>query len=300
MKKPGRERNWKAVIIGAGSAAAGMLRGLSSAGIPVAAVAGRTRSACKSLLERAGVDGVPAFTRNAEAARRGDLVLLAVPDKAAAEVAAEIAREGGLEAGDLVVHLSGALTSGILDPALALGARIGSLHPLVSFATDPGEADLRGTTFAVEGPPDVVDDLEEIVRRLGAVPVAVPSEFKPLYHAAAAVVSNFTVSIFDMGATLFETIGIQPEPGLRGLVALLRSTLQNIAAVGVPGALTGPIARGDTKTVEGHLKALKEKAPGFLPVYASLGMHTIDVALRKGSLKDDEAEVMKMMFARHL
>ena len=53
-------------------------------------------------------------------------------------------------------------------------------------------------------------------------------------------------------------------------------------------------------TVEGHLASLKEKVPHILPLYAVLGLRTLDVAARKGSLSEEDAEVMRIMFARHL
>jgi predicted short-subunit dehydrogenase-like oxidoreductase (DUF2520 family) len=46
----------------------------------------------------------------------------------------------------------------------------------------------------------------------------------------------------------------------RGLATLLRSSLENLLALGVPGGITGPVARGDTATVERHLGALPEDA----------------------------------------
>jgi predicted short-subunit dehydrogenase-like oxidoreductase (DUF2520 family) len=300
VKNARKDKTWNVVLIGAGSAAVGMLRGFTAAEIPVVAVGCRSKSAGKALLEKAGGGEVQLFTENAPAARLGNLVVLAVPDKAVTDVVSEIARNEGFEAGALVVHLSGALSSRALDPARASGARIGSLHPLLSFTGDGPAAAFAETTFTIEGDDDVLADLRDLVQRLGAVPVAISADQKALYHAAAAIVSNYTVGIFDMGSTLFEKIGIPREAGQQGLQALLQSTLGNIERGGVPQALTGPIARGDTKTVEGHLKALKESCPDLLSIYAALGSYTIDVARRKGTLAPDEAEIMRMMFARHL
>jgi predicted short-subunit dehydrogenase-like oxidoreductase (DUF2520 family) len=38
--------------------------------------------------------------------------------------------------------------------------------------------------------------------------------------------------------------------------------------------LTGPIARGDTATVEAHLAALERRAPDLVPLYLALAAAT--------------------------
>jgi len=65
---------------------------------------------------------------------------------------------------------------------------------------------------------------------------------------------------------------------------LIEGTLNNIGAKGIPGALTGPIARGDVATVSAHLQAIQKKAPELLEAYKILGRHTVGLAERQGSL----------------
>ena len=55
-------------------------------------------------------------------------------------------------------------------------------------------------------------------------------------------------------------------------------------------ALTGPIARGDRRTVETHLDALDEHLPHLIPVYAALGTEAVRVAVRSGRLAPDAAQ----------
>jgi predicted short-subunit dehydrogenase-like oxidoreductase (DUF2520 family) len=291
---------WKVALIGAGAAARGMARGFRDAGIPVVSIHGRGKGSAEALVADLGLEGCRLFENAAEAAEQGNLVLLAVPDKAIVGVVSQIVREGGLSRGDLVLHLSGALPAIVMDGAGATGARIGSLHPLLSFSGEGAGPDLASATFAVEGDPEVLPLLVDLVRRLGAVPVTVDAAGKSLYHAAAAMISNYTVTLFDAGLGLFKHLGIEEKPGINGLISLLRSTLGNIDSLGVPHALTGPVARGDVNTVEGHLASLKERVPHILPLYATLGLRTLDVAARKGSLSKEDAEVMRIMFTRHL
>ena len=62
----------------------------------------------------------------------------------------------------------------------------------------------------------------------------------------------------------------------------MQSTLDNLACLGLPTALTGPIARGDVYTVRRHLAALGAKAPELVDIYRTLGRVTLRVARDKG------------------
>jgi predicted short-subunit dehydrogenase-like oxidoreductase (DUF2520 family) len=81
-----------------------------------------------------------------------------------------------------------------------------------------------------------------------------------------------------------ERAGLDRDEMLAALLPLVKGSVGNVASVGVPDALTGPIARGDVGTLEGHLRILEEKAPDLLSAYAHLALRTVDVARRKGSL----------------
>ncbi|MDW8464679.1 MAG: DUF2520 domain-containing protein [Chloroherpetonaceae bacterium] len=54
-------------------------------------------------------------------------------------------------------------------------------------------------------------------------------------------------------------------------------------------ALSGPIERGDARTVRKHLRELAEQLPHILPVYVALAIETVRVAIHKGSISQTEA-----------
>ena len=87
---------------------------------------------------------------------------------------------------------------------------------------------------------------------------------KPLYHAGAAMASNFLVTVYRAAARLLEESGAPPE----ALVPLMTRTIEN------GFVLTGPIARGDWSTVEAHLRALEQRAPDLVPLYRALAEAT--------------------------
>ena len=68
-----------------------------------------------------------------------------------------------------------------------------------------------------------------------------------------------------------EEIGESPEDSYQAFLPLMVSALQNIEEFGTAAALTGPISRGDEKTIETHLKTLEELPPGVLDSYRVLG-----------------------------
>jgi predicted short-subunit dehydrogenase-like oxidoreductase (DUF2520 family) len=173
-----------------------------------------------------------------------DLVLLAVPDGAVAEVAATVEADGVA----VVAHVSGSLG---LAP-LTGHVRRAVLHPLVSLP-DPetGAARLRdGAWFGLstEGDPLAV----EVVADLGGRAIAVKEADWVRYHAAAVIASNHLVGLLGQVERVAGTIGLP----LDAYLDLARGSVENVAALGPTAALTGPVRRGDWATVERHLAAL--------------------------------------------
>jgi predicted short-subunit dehydrogenase-like oxidoreductase (DUF2520 family) len=181
----------------------------------------------------------------------GELRLLCVPDGAIAEVAAAI------EPGPWVAHVSGATTLGALEPH----ERRFSIHPLQTFTLGRGAEQLDGAWAAVTAETDEARERALwLARTLGLEPFLLADAARPLYHAAAAIASNYLVTLYRTSAALFEQAGAPPE----ALVPLMRRVIEN------DFELTGPIARGDWKTVDRHVEALREHAPGVEPMYRAL------------------------------
>ena len=172
-----------------------------------------------------------------------ELLVLAVPDAAVAEVAAAVAPGSAV-----VAHLSGSLG---LAP-LAGHVRRAVLHPLVSLPdAEVGAERLRaGAWFgiAAEGDPLAAD----VVAQLGGRAITVAEGDWVTYHAAAVVASNHLVGLLGQVERLAGGIGAP----LEAYLDLARGSLDNVAALGAAAALTGPVRRGDRATVERHLAAL--------------------------------------------
>ena len=107
-------------------------------------------------------------------------------------------------------------------------------------------------------------DPRALAETLGLRPFELADAAKPLYHAGAAVASNFLVTLRRAAGSLLETAGAPPE----ALDPLMRRTIEN------GFELTGPIARGDWGTVEAHLRAIRAEVPRLEPMYRALAEAT--------------------------
>jgi len=208
--------------------------------------AGRAGGALSLALVRVGWTVAPALGRTddlAGAAHGVDLLVLAVPDPVIAEVAVAVDPDPDT----VVVHLAGSLG---LD-VLAGHPRPAALHPLVALPdAETGAAHLAdGAWFAVAGDPLV----EQVVADLGGHAFTVADEDRTHYHAAAVIASNHLVALLGQ----VERVAPEGVP-LEAFLALVRGTVDNVAALGPAAALTGPVARGDWATVERHLAALPD------------------------------------------
>jgi predicted short-subunit dehydrogenase-like oxidoreductase (DUF2520 family) len=279
-------------FIGAGRVGTALARALRDAGYPVVAVASRSFESARALAGQ--IDGCTPVEAAQSVTDTSDVTFITTPDDAIAAVAGAITWRPGTSA----VHTSGAASLDVLAPARSLSAHTGSLHPLQTFAgRDEHTSPLTGSTFAIEGDEYLVPVLHEMVEALGGHPITLPPGAKALYHIAAVLVSNYTVTLADLAAGLWESFGVDRDTALRALLPLMQGTVRNLEALGLPDALTGPIARGDTGTVERHLDALAAAAPGLLDVYRALGVETIKVAEAKGTISESVAASLRGLLA---
>jgi predicted short-subunit dehydrogenase-like oxidoreductase (DUF2520 family) len=280
-------------IIGAGRVGGAVGHLLARAGYTITAVAARSRESAERA--RAFIGSGEATTDLVRAARSADIVFITTPDGAIRPVCEAVAAGKGFRQGALVVHMSGAQTIELLASASACGAWRAVMHPLQSVpGMDLGVKNLPGSSFRIEADPEAVPAARELVAALGGRELSLPAwsrdrESAALYHAGAVVVSNFFVALVDFGLQFYQTLGAGREEALTAVLPLIRGTLANIESAGIPGALTGPIMRGDVQTVRGHVEAMRTRAPHLLDLYRELARHTVAVAREKGSLTDQAA-----------
>ena len=180
----------------------------------------------------------------AAAAAGVDLVLIATPDEAVADVAAAV--EPAATAA--VAHMAGSLGLGALAPH----PRPAALHPLVAMpdAAVGARRLLSGCWFAVAGDPIA----SQAVADLGGRALAVADADRAAYHAAAVVASNHLVALLGQAERVASSAGVP----FAALMDLVRATVDNVAELGPAAALTGPAARGDGATIARHIDAIDD------------------------------------------
>ncbi len=289
-------------VIGAGALGTALARALVAHGANVTSVAARRPQRARALAEvlPGAVASAPA-----EVADRCDVVLLAVSDDAVPVLASALP----WQAGQRVLHLSGARGAEALAPAAARGAVVAALHPLMTFPradlstpVDEVLARLRGTTWALEAADtDFERTLEAVVAVLeGEVIRLGPADRVP-YHAAAVLASNYVVVLLGAAVRLWDAAGLEGHVALRGLLPLLRGVVEKLAQDGLPDALSGPIARGDVGTVAAHLAWLDalaigdEEGAAIRDAYRALGQLAIPLGEAKGSLSADDAQRVRLV-----
>ncbi len=188
-----------------------------------------------------------------------DLVLLCVPDRVIAELAGEIAP------GPWVAHVSGATPLAALDPH----SRRFGVHPLQTFTLRRGAEQLDGAWAAVSAENDDARIAATwLAETLGLRPFPLRDENRAVYHAGAAIASNYLVTLRHAAGALLEAAGAPPE----ALDPLMARTIEN------DFELTGPIERGDWETVERHIAAIQAECPELEALYRVLTDATVAFA----------------------
>jgi predicted short-subunit dehydrogenase-like oxidoreductase (DUF2520 family) len=206
---------------------------------------GRVGSAVAARLRERGVALKP----------EADLVVICVPDDAIADVAADV------PVGPWLAHVSGATSLAALEPH----RRRFSVHPLQTFTRARGPEQLDGAWAAVTSETDEARVAGRwLAETLGLRPFDLDDAARSLYHAGAAIASNYLVTLHAVASDLFRAAGAPPE----ALVPLMQRTIEN------GFELTGPIERGDWETVEAHRRAIRAARPELEPLYDVLAEAT--------------------------
>jgi predicted short-subunit dehydrogenase-like oxidoreductase (DUF2520 family) len=257
-------------VVGAGNVGRVLALALDAAGYRVVEIGARAGSRAKAaaLARKVGAEVVE-LGRKAEFT--AEVVWICVPDDAIAAVAKELARSGTQWRGKVVLHTSGASSAKELVAVKGRGAATGSAHPMNSFVKTTRPS-FRGVPLAVEGDARAVRTATSIGRALGAEVFGIRTATKVLYHAMGAFASPLLVSTLYAGERVGQAAGIR-EPR-KVMARILRETIDNFLAEGSGGAFSGPIRRGDVKTVQKHMKAL-QRVRGVPTIYRVLAIQAV-------------------------
>jgi predicted short-subunit dehydrogenase-like oxidoreductase (DUF2520 family) len=205
----------------------------------------------------------------------GGLCLVAVPDPALADTAARLRGEGAA-----FVHVSGAHGLDVLAAAAGRGHAVGAFHPLRSFPAPLGPEAFHGVLFGIDASDAaLLAELEALGSRLGGWTRRVRDGDRIRYHAAATLAGPLLVALAAQAADVLGAAGFGRDEALDALLPFIGGTVDNLRALRLPGALIGPVRRGDPDTVARHVAALHGDAAA---TYRALTRTAIDLAEEAG------------------
>jgi predicted short-subunit dehydrogenase-like oxidoreductase (DUF2520 family) len=211
-----------------------------------------------------------------------NVIAIAVSDDALPEIVQDIASKLPAGRTPFVFHVSGRSGAAILAPIRAAGGLTAAIHPAMTFTGHPESevgrmADAR---FAITGSSSKASEqAKQIVALLGGVPVEITEDRRALYHAALCHASNHLVTLIAGASHALTDAGVDDPEAL--LAPLVRAALENSLEHGFAG-LSGPILRGDDRTIGQHLDALSAYSPQLLPAYRAMARATLDELKRSG------------------
>lgn len=255
--------------------------------------AGRVAKALALALAPHSIAPPPLWRRSSDTARAAadlcallgscDVIAIAVSDDALAEVVDAIASKLPAGRAPFIFHVSGRSGAAILEPLRAAGARTAAIHPAMTFTGHP-ESEVRrmaDARFAITGSTaEASEQAKRIVALLGGVAVEIAEDRRALYHAALCHASNHLVTLVAGASAALSDAGVDDPAAL--LAPLVRAALENSLDHGFAG-LSGPLLRGDDRTISDHLDALAAHSPQLLPAYRAMARATLDELQRSGT-----------------
>ena len=223
------------------------------------------------------------------------LWMISTPDDAIKPCAEQLANLIGIDWNKATAfHCSGLKTSTELIALQKQGCAVASTHPAHSFASpEHSLSSFASTVCTLEGNERAINILDTLFSAIGGQVTTIKPEAKPLYHAATVMASNYLIALLGASETLLKKAYIEEQLASAILAPLMRQSLENGLQAGPVNALTGPISRGDSNTLQAHIKAIKQSVPELDSVYSSMGMQTLKLARQQGSLDAEQLAVIE-------
>lgn len=230
----------------------------------------------------------------AELVNASEILFLAVSDDGIASVINGIKACGRPLGGKWVGHLSGSQSLDVLEPLHELNALCFSLHPLQTVPDpDSGRTALGNAVFSLEAEGELVKPLTQWLKRCGNQLVWLTPGRKSLYHLGACLASNYVTVLYHLAQSALVDAGVPADLAPEALYPLMSATLENYRHLGPLKGLTGPVSRGDTRTVRRHLDALEsEPWRQRQDLIRLLALEALTMAREDGRLNADQLQRM--------
>jgi predicted short-subunit dehydrogenase-like oxidoreductase (DUF2520 family) len=245
----------------------------------------------------AGMVNAETYSDKIQDLKAAEIVFIAVPDDAIVPVVSELAT--WLVATNemkFLYHTSGTLTSAVFDSLRNYQIAVASVHPIQTF---PGSVDdwkrFENCYFGIEGDKTAIELFDTIFKKLGSKSITIPREFKSHYHLACTIASNFLVALMTPVTALFQKGNFSEQQVFEILSPLITTTLANLKNDGSEAALSGPILRGDTSTIERHLQILSKELPSYVSLYQFMAKILLEFNTVKENLTKEQYESLTQL-----
>ncbi|MFK7811077.1 MAG: Rossmann-like and DUF2520 domain-containing protein [Maribacter sp.] len=175
-----------------------------------------------------------------------DVYIIAVSDDVIGLVSKELEKSNSL-----IVHTSGSIHMDELPSEV----RKGVFYPLQTLSKGR-KADFKTVPLCIEA--EKKEDLEllrELAESISESVYDISCEQRKSLHLAAVFINNFTNHIYQIGNEICE----ENEVPFEILKPLIKETIEKLDSLSPIEAQTGPAKRNDKKTIDRHLKQLKNK-----------------------------------------
>ena len=268
-------------IIGAGKVGCSLGRYFVEQGLGVSGYSSKTK---ESVETAATFTNTRAYDSLYQLVSENNLIFITTPDDCISEVWAQIVQYDYNEKNKIICHFSGSLSSDVFLNREKRGFYACSFHPMYAFSDKfTSYKQLNQVMFTAEGDKEALAELCPLLERLGNPVFVIKGKKKERYHAAASLISNMMIGLYQMGIDMLVDCGFS-ETEARSLVKpLVEGNIQHLLGTSPEQALTGPIERGDVETIKKHLAQLTDREH---QVYIGLGRTLTEVAERKNPHKD--------------
>ncbi len=275
-------------IIGTGNVGTALALELRRAGYTIHALADRSIKVVRKIGKLTGCPNVYGGILQG-CFDKADVVIYAVKDEDILQVVKE-SRRFDIPPDAILAHTSGALSASALSGTGIKKSNLASFHPIqtIPFRNFKNSGFLKNIYFGIEGGIAALAVFKKITRKLKSDFIIIPGKAKPEYHLSCVLASNFILANFYLNELISKSIGISADKLFASQEPLLRSTLENLKKRGAADSITGPVARGDAKTIKIHLDVMHRKYPEFVEYYRSASRALMKAAHARNKKLDTE------------
>lgn len=229
------------------------------------------------------------FSNVDDLVNESDIIFITTPDGVIEEVWNNL-KELSIQ-NKIICHCSGALSSKIFSNCNQdiFGY---SIHPIYAFNDKYNSyINLKQATITIEGHPRYTQYLTNMFNKMGNKTKVISANNKAIYHAASVMASNNVIALVQTAVDMLGECGFGSEEALEALYPLMLNNIKNIGELGLVKSLTGPVERGDVKTIEKHLSSLSEEDK---MLYKLLAKKLVKVAQER-NYDRDYSQLIKMI-----